>query len=135
MLAELAARWAGELRRRGDVGRGDLDAVARALREVQALPYTPDPPGSVDLLSLSLACVERVGGDCEERAALFAARCDAMRVRAAVVWVPQPWARLDHVSSQVMVQGRWCWADATVPGARLGEHPWDAARRLRSSEV
>lgn len=121
---------------------GVVELVELDLRAAQALPYRSDPSGSADLVSLSLACVERDGGDCEERSAYVAARVTARAAltRAGVVvelgWIPQEWAPLDHVTARVALPGRgWLWADATVPGAKLGEHPWTAARRLRRSEV
>lgn len=142
-LARLAERWRGELAARGLAaprGAGLVELVELDLRAAQALPYASDPPGPVDLVSLSLACVERDGGDCEERAAYLAARLTARvelaRVDVDLGWIPQEWAPLDHVTVRVRLPGRaWQWADPTVAGARLGEHPWTAARRLRRSEV
>lgn len=99
------------------------------MRYVQALPYEPDGAGSVDLVTVDLDDALRKGGDCEERACLVAAFCDANGVRAMLEWMAQDGAPLDHVTSLVWL-GRWVWADATVPGAELGEDPRAAARRL-----
>lgn len=141
----LTERWRDELAARGlsaPLGLGVVELVELDLRAAQALPYRHDPPGVADVVSLSLACVERDGGDCEERSCYLLARVLARGalVRAGVAgelgWIPQEWAPLDHVTARVLVPGRgWLWADATVPGATLGEHPWTAARRLRRSEV
>jgi hypothetical protein len=145
VLARLAERWRAELAARGLVtprGAGVVELVELDLRAAQALPYRSDPPGAADLISLDLVCVERDGGDCEERACYLAARLTAREElgRAGVLvdlgWIPQEWGPLDHVTDRVRLPGRgWLWADPTVAGARLGEHPWDAARRLRRSEV
>lgn len=145
MLAELAKRWRDELAARGlpaPRGASVVELVGLDLLAAQALPYRHDPPGVADVVSLSLACVERDGGDCEERSVYLVARVTARAaltragVRAELGWIPQEWAPLDHVTARVYIPGRaWLWADATVPGAAVGEHPWTAARRLRRSEV
>lgn len=97
---------------------------------MQALPYAPDPPGSVDVVETDVGVVLRGGGDCEERAMLLVALCSADGIGGELAWLTQEGAPLDHVSALVWLGGDAAvWADATVPGARLGEHPRAAARR------
>lgn len=133
----MARRWAEELGRDVELRR-EREALAYAapevraahwLARVQALPYVSDPVGPVDVVETDVRRVLERGADCEERAALVAALVAADGIAARVVWLVQDGAPLDHVSALVDLGG-WRWADATIPGARVGEHPRDAARRL-----
>lgn len=123
-----------------------LDASMRA---VQSLPYTADPGG--DALRDPVETIAE-GGDCEDKAALFAslvlvgARLFALPVSVRLVWVVQRGWPDDHASawtsagavplqgSGVIAQGDeppagvW-WAETTVAAAR-GESPYRAVRRL-----
>jgi len=113
--------------------RGDLAevAVARCLASVQALPYVPDPPGKPFDLVRPAVETQFVGGDCEDLAVLLCALYRRLGVRWGLVWIDQgDWsAPLDHVTAEVFLRNQWFWTDPTVPGARVGEHPYDAVRR------
>lgn len=133
-MALIARRWADELAAAGAPAvRAALSArerAAGALRDVQALRYVSDPAGPVDEVETDVRRVLEQGADCEERAMLLAALCAAAGVPAEVVWIVQRGAPLDHVTARVDVGAGWEWADPTIPGARVGEHPRDAARRV-----
>lgn len=103
--------------------------AVRALELAQAFPYEPDDAGAVDLVTVDRAVFEAEGGDCEERAMWLAAALAAAQIPTRLVWMQQQAAQ-DHVTVQAWLDGRWVWADPTVPGARLGEHPQDAADRV-----
>lgn len=110
--------------------------------------YTPDPAGEevfqTVLWTLGGECGRSVSpianarkgcGDCEDLASLLVALCMVVGLRARVVWMEQPGSPLNHVSVQVCVDPSrgddcWLWLDATLPGARLGENPYDALARL-----
>ena len=137
-LGALARRWAEELardpafeaERASLAGRVEADRAAHWLARVQALPYEPDDAGPVDVVETDLRRALAGGIDCEERSALVAALCAADGIGAEVAWMVQRGAPLDHVTALVWLGGDVAaWADATIPGARVGEHPRDAARR------
>jgi len=111
----------------------DPGVVSVLLAEAQALPYAPDDAGPVDLVTTDLDTVTREGGDCEERSMWLAAHLVWHGFAAWLAWVTQRGAPLDHVSTLVELGGRRRWVDATVPGARIGEAPEDAAGRVMSS--
>lgn len=90
----------------------------------------PDEAGPADLLYLDFDTVSREGGDCEKRSMWLCAVLAWHGWPAWLAWITQEGAPLDHVSAQVEVRGRRLWADATVPGAVLGEWPARAAGRL-----
>ena len=105
-----------------------LGSVARVLAAVQRVRYVPDPPGSADKIC-DAATTLREGGDCEDLAALVVGGARALGVPARLVWIAQG-GPLDHVVAEVYVEGRWQWAEPTIAGAMLGEHPYEAAARL-----
>lgn len=110
---------------------GAREVVQLYLTRAQRLPYAHDEAGAVDLVTADLATVEREGGDCEERAMYLVAHLVCAGIPARLAWIVQPPpAPLDHVSAQVRLDGRWLWADPTVPGARIGERPERAAGRV-----
>ncbi len=124
-LTALAARWSQtSVVRTMGAGR----SLALLLSTVQLLPYTDDPTDTDRVCDPDE--VIRVGGDCEDRAVLFAALCKVIGVRVVIVWQAQNGAAQDHVTTKVWVNGVWTWADPTVPGARIGEEPHDAVARL-----
>lgn len=75
------------------------------------------------------------GGDCEEYAVIVGALFLFAGFRAGPFWLQQDYASLNHVTAVVELpdaSGRGfhhTWAEGSIPGARLGEHPWDAAKR------
>lgn len=125
-LTQLARAWSSTplvertARRCGD--------VLVALATVQLLPYRADPDGAADLVC-DPATILRRGGDCEDRATLLVALLLALRRTARLVWIEQPHDALDHVSVQLWDGAGWQWCDPIVRGARVGEHPVEAARR------
>lgn len=75
------------------------------------------------------------GGDCEDLAGLFMALGKAVGLETDVVWINQPGKPLNHVSAKVRVGDEWLWAEASVKGALLGEHPYAAIARLGAWNV
>lgn len=123
-LAALAARWSrSPLVRKLVAGK----PLALLLATVQHLPYVADSTPDVDEVCDPSVILSR-GGDCEDRAALFAALAQAGGWRVRLVWQEQEGDQ-DHVTAEVWLGGAWQWCDATVPGAQIGEEPHDAAER------
>lgn len=105
------------------------DLRARAfLRYVQSRPYVPDPDGQEWYAGLVYTI--GYGGDCEELAALVVALDRVVEIPGAVQWMDQPDHPLNHVTAKLYLNGQWMWAEASVVGAQLGEHPQAAATRL-----
>lgn len=138
-MAEIARRWADELardpafeaERRALAGRFEVERAGYWLAKVQAIPYASDPVGVADEVERDVRKALAGPIDCEERSMLVAAMCAADGIDAEVAWIPQRPAPLDHVTALVWLGGdAAAWADGTIPGARVGEHPRDAARRV-----
>lgn len=116
------------MRLRDGIERLSLAARAEALLvRVQRLGYRADPSG--EWLQRGTETAAR-GGDCEDLGALFVALCGAAGIVARLVWLSQANAPQDHVTAQVLLDGRWVWADASILGARLGESSYQAAARI-----
>ena len=100
---------------------------------MQRLPYYPDPPGESDWISDPCHALV-VGGDCEDLSVLLVALWAACGLTARVVWIAQPEAGQDHVSAEVLLPraAGWLPGEGTVRGARLGEDPYVAAKRLQA---
>lgn len=103
------------------------DLAAAALRVAQRAGYQRDQPGE---WFQPVAYTVAHGGDCEDLASLFAALGTLLGLDVELVWIEQPDRPLDHVAAQVLIDGVWLWADASVCGARVGENPYDAMDRL-----
>lgn len=128
-LVEVSAggRDAGAAELVGLEGLPSRERAARLLARVQRLPFRYDPAGEwVQTAGETLA----TGGDCEDLSALFAWLAKRAGLTTQIVWISQPSALRDHVCAAVLLDGVWWWAEPTIPGARLGESPYDAARRL-----
>lgn len=69
------------------------------------------------------------GGDCDQLAALLATLLETAGETTLILWVGQPENDQDHVTVVVWLRGAWRWCEPCVPGARVGEDPWDAAER------
>ena len=123
-LSALAGDYAHTDYVRKVAAMGSLELL---LSTVQLLPYKPDPAG-VDVVCPPERTMAE-GGDCEDRALLFAAVAKAKGASVQIVWVEQSGAPQDHVSVKIERNGAWLWADPTVVGARIGEAPADAAAR------
>lgn len=91
-------------------------------------------------------------GDCEDSSVLFAAFVWAAGAmlgrpyRGRVEWLPQPGKPQNHVPALACPSQRashdvesslavgCVWAETTLPGARIGEHPYAALARLGNAE-
>lgn len=103
--------------------------VAMTLRPVRGNPVSPltgQPKGT---------------GDCEDSSVLFAAFVWAAGAmlgrpyRGDVRWLSQPGKPQNHVAAVACDTADGClWAETTLPGSRIGEHPYDALARLGMSE-
>lgn len=114
---------------RGAIGvASQRDIATRVLRRVQAAGYRDDPPGCDRYAPVEFTL--RNGGDCDDLAPAVAALAILCGLQARFVYLSQPRSPLDHVTVKVLVDGEWLWAEPTLRGARLGEHPYDAARRI-----
>lgn len=113
----------------------DTEAAARILAAVQRrVRFERDPSeatSGVDTYQGPLRVWWGGVGDCDDVAPLLAALFRSVGLRSAVVGMRPRRARYPaHVSAMVWVGGAWRWAEGTV-GAKLGEHPTAAARRLK----
>lgn len=110
------------------------------------MDYLPDPPGEEVFQSvrwslaggggsrLSPLTGEKTGaGDCEDMASTIAALGLALGIPMRCRWWQQEGAPLNHVSAEAFVDGRWQVAEATLPGARFGEGPYEALARVGSA--
>lgn len=141
--------WVDQLARVAHEGRrgGELDELAyadAALGAVQRCGYRGDPAG--EDWHQDTATTLREGGDCEDLATALAAllRLGAyfygLKLKTRLVWLRRTASGQDHVAVQVRVgdghdtgddpDGGWEWLDPSLVGARRGEHPEAAARRL-----
>lgn len=67
-------------------------------------------------------------GDCDDHARLVYALLRSIGARMKLATLGRPPI---HVAAVIQLDdGRWRWLETTVPGARFGEHPVAAARRL-----
>ena len=126
-LGRIAERWTSDPAVRRLAQETAYQAPEVVLGLVQRLPYHNDRQREDTVCSPGDVLAK--GGDCEDRAALFAA---LMRVRGAtvrLVWLGDERAPEDHVTVELWDGSAWLWADPTVPGARIGEEPHAAAAR------
>lgn len=78
----------------------------------------------------------RGAGDCEDLTILYIAMARALGFRANALWIQQDGAFQNHVAAAVYVptqfspSGAPLWAETTIPGARVGEHPYIVVERL-----
>lgn len=110
--------------------------------------YRDDPPGAVDYYSRAqwtltprsntrkspITGLNRGAGDCEDLVILFCAFARSLGLPARCVWLPQPNSPQNHVAAVSCDLPSGCvWVETTLPGARIGEHPYDAYRRIGGS--
>jgi len=75
-------------------------------------------------------------GDCEDTSVLYAALANAVPLVSGipmsgrVEWLSQPDSPQNHVAASVTLPSGQAWVETTLPGARIGEHPYDALARL-----
>lgn len=115
-----------------DLLRQSCEERARwALTRAQRIVYTPDPDGGrVEQFSPVQWTVAHLQGDCEDSASALRAYATVAGVLSRFALQPYADAPIDHETAMVFCDGRWLWADASIPGARLGEEPGAAAARL-----
>lgn len=98
--------------------------VCLTLRPVPGNPISP------------LTGLPKGAGDCEDTSVLFAALALAVPLvsgipmGAHVQWLDQPGDPQNHVAASVTLPTGALWVETTLPGARIGEHPYAALRRL-----
>lgn len=66
-------------------------------------------------------------GDCDDQSRALAALMQVSGLRTSMGTLGDP---PTHVAPKVWIDGDWLWADSSVPGSRLGEHPRAAVKRL-----
>lgn len=66
-------------------------------------------------------------GDCDDQSRALAALMQVSGLRTSMGTLGDP---PTHVAPKVWIDGAWLWADSSVPGSRLGEHPRAAVKRL-----
>lgn len=129
-------------------GKSRFELATAALNAVQALPYVPDPMVDGQMTeSLQRPLYTLLhGGDCEDLAQLLMAVLMILGFDVIPVWLEQEGETQNHTTMIVRVLGTtgdprltrdlgehgWNWAESTIKGARLGEHPYEAAERVRS---
>jgi len=105
--------------------------------------YVPDPPGEEVFqtvqwtlgggggFSVSPITGRQKGcGDCEDLACALVCLCLCLGISARCFWWDQPNSPLNHVSVKAMLDGAEIDLDATIPGARPGESPYEALARV-----
>jgi len=145
-----APPWLGTIER--------LQALLDGMHSV--VVYEPEPAradGTVIQEKLRQAITtlaEKRMGDCNNLSIAYAAMARALGFNAVATWVHQPGLPVDHVAAQVCLGGNpgdkaaarydltltappsasckltWVWVETTLPGARVGAHPYDEAVRL-----
>lgn len=103
------------------------ERAAAVLRRAQAAGFVADPPGCDAYAPVAHTLAH--GGDCDDLTPLVMALGTLTGFGARVAYLSQPDEPQDHVTGMLLVDGEWLWAEPSVRGARLGEHPYDAARR------
>lgn len=118
---------------RSDLGRepSPRETAQRLLDSLgEIVAYDPDPTGGEAVRLPTLVLGSRKG-DAEELAVVFVAMCRCANVEAALAWLDQPQHAVNHVFARVKVGDRWLDAETTLRGARVGEAPYEAMRRLQ----
>jgi len=142
LAAEVSDDHERRCRRAG--GRECEPMAACVLRAVQARRlYRPDDPGPDQLWLPSEVLGARGGGDCEDLAVLVGSVARALGVPFRIVWLDR--RETGNPQSHVTVQlGRrrlppgssgdldLAWAEPCIYDAALGEHPLDAAARVKA---
>jgi len=112
--------------------------AASILREVQSMRlYRPDDPGPDQLWAPNEVLGDRGGGDCEDLAVLVASVARACGVRFVIEWLNR--RETGNPQSHVTVllspdNGEtYQYAEACIDDAAFGEHPLEAAARVKST--
>lgn len=109
----------GTALRDGYIASALLAAVARA----PSRGYTPSMGGQS--VNTSVADVIANGGNCVDRTHALLALLYAAGFEARARWIAQPveLVDVDHVAPEVLLGGRWTWADPMQRPAILGNAP------------
>lgn len=111
------------------VGASEAETARAIMRFVQhGVRYERD---DVQWFRSSDATLSLGVGNCVNTARLVVALARAAGLAARAVPVPNPDGEIVHTAAQIRVDHEWRWAESSVPGAELGESPYDVARRLR----
>lgn len=111
----------------------DADRAADILRWIQHnVPYRADKEGE---WYAGPVWTLNNGGDCTTLAPVLVAMLAAAGIASQLVWINQPGFQMNHFASRVLLNGQLYWADPSLKGARLGERPDIAARRLSMGSV
>ena len=114
------------------------------------MDYAPDPPGLEVFQTVQWSIGGQCGfsvspitgatkgcGDCEDLATLLVCLCLCLGITARVKWIEQKGSPLNHVAAVVLFDDQrpddpkaWRCTDATIPGARVGETPYEALDRV-----
>lgn len=131
-LLALLARWDSRRPRvielaRGIAARtrGGPEKIARALHEwiLATVRFAPEPR---ELFRATERTIADRYGDCDDAARALLALYLAAGLRGGLATLGSP---PTHVAVCVELGDRWLWAEPTIPGAQLGEHPRAALRR------
>lgn len=129
-------------------GKPRVALAEAALAAVQEKPYVPDPivDGQMtEELQRPLYTLKN-GGDCEDLAQLLMSVYLILGFQTIPVWLDQKGEEQNHTTVIVKLLGTrgddeltrdmgehgWWWAETTIKGAMLGEHPYAAAERVKS---
>lgn len=131
------AQLAEAVRRRAR-SQSTADLAAEALNAVQSLEYHSHKLDGYDYFARPAYVLSVGGGNCEDLSVVLVALCKNLGIDARCVWIDQPKSSLNHVATQLYVEGQWLWADPSIwisdgGGAKLGEHPQVALARLALS--
>lgn len=100
------------------------------LRMAQAPPFVPDPASCSTDFYKSPDVTWREGGDCDDLVILGLTLAKIRNVPARIGYLPVPGAPQDHMFLWLWHNNAWQPAEVSLRGARLGEPPLDAAKRL-----
>ncbi len=110
-----------------------LILAAASLEAVQSLYYRLDHIGEEWFQSTDYTIDH--GGDCEDMGVMLAAINGLLGLKSRLVWIYQPGHSLNHLSTQLNVNGEWIWEDPSIRGAKLFEHPYAALQRLGTTRA
>jgi hypothetical protein len=118
-IIQIARDWAGDSDR-------TIEGIAEVLhaRAQDAIAFLPEP---VELFRPASTTIELGAGDCDCSARALLALYRAAGLQAGLATLGKP---PTHVAPVVKLAGAWTWAETSLRGAMLGEHPIAAARRL-----
>lgn len=123
---ELVAAYAAGLAERfGD----DRATLARAIQLLvqRTIAYVLEAKETFQEAETSL---HRRAGDCDDHAVLVIVLARTLSIPARLVILRKNGQPV-HAVAQLELSGEWQWAETTV-AAELGEHPVEAARRLKT---